>query len=77
MTKKDSTATIQMHVTIEVSPSPGQSLEDAATEFTDIFKEYLTETSHPFREDYGHGAWGGYEGPFVESVSVTEVSTNG
>lgn len=52
------------------------STDEIAEEVADLFKEYLTGREAPFRCDYGPGAWGGYEGPFVRSVKVTRLKTS-
>ena len=28
-------------------------------------------------EDFGRGAWGGYEGPFIETVRISREESNG
>lgn len=38
-----------------------------------IVREYLADDDCPFKDDYGQGAWGGYEGPFVTGVEVEVV----
>lgn len=40
--------------------------------FANTFAEYLTTEGYPFEEDYGPNAWGGYDGPFVTGVIVSQ-----
>jgi hypothetical protein len=39
-----------------------------------LFSEYLTLGEGPFAADYGPQAWGGWEGPFVTGVTVTDAT---
>ena len=55
---------IQLGLTIETD---GDTERMAA-----LVAEYLTHREMPFIEDYGYGAWGGYEGPFVVACTVVQ-----
>lgn len=83
------TVIVQALVTLTVTPKIGQSTEDAATEMTTLFTQYVTERESTFLTDYGTTAedlalfrsgefpekptWGGYEGPFVIESKVEAV----
>ena len=36
------------------------------------FAQYLTDVNGSFADDYGPGAWGGYDGPFVTHVRIVD-----
>lgn len=61
------------HLTFAVSLDIDQ--DDRGDEFTRIFEQYLTEPEHPFLNDYGPNAWGGYEGPKVVGTPVVTRTT--
>lgn len=46
------------------------SAADTVSEAKGIFRDYLTGPENPFRQDYGRGAFGGWNGPYVSDVSV-------
>lgn len=81
------TSRITMTVTMDIHPSPEQSLADATTEFRKLFQEYLSNKESSFWGDYGatleeikeyrendgeEPCWGGYEGPFVTHITVRD-----
>lgn len=68
---------LELTVKIAVTPSAGQSQEEAEDKFAVLFREYLTEPGAPFLTDYGAEAWGGYDGPYVSSVDVQRVAQDG
>lgn len=37
--------------------------------------EYLTSDEGVLHEDYGPGAWGGYDGPYITAVTVARDGT--
>lgn len=43
-------------------------------EFTRDLQEHIGSS---LVEDFGRGAWGGYIGPYIESVTVREDASNG
>lgn len=47
------TTTVQVLVTMTVAPQAGQTLEEASTQMTQLFREYLTLEDSVFRSDYG------------------------
>lgn len=76
-----------MTVTMDIHPSPEQSMADATTEFRKLFQEYLSNKDSSFWGDYGatleeikeyrendgeEPCWGGYEGPFVTNITVRD-----
>ena len=58
------TDTLTALVTIQLTPGA------EGTEFASEFVYYLTEKESPFWGDYGPDAWGGYEGPTLNTVRV-------
>jgi hypothetical protein len=46
-----------------------------AEKFAHTFEQYISDERFPFRDDFGPGAWGGYEGPFVTDVTVERITS--
>lgn len=40
----------------------------------EILAGYLADADAPLFDDYGYGAWGGYDGPFVVACTVRQGS---
>ena len=57
-------ASISLQLDIEVD---GDADEMAAT-----LAGYLADSGAPMFDDYGYGAWGGYDGPFVVACTVRQ-----
>ena len=58
-------------VTIDWTDKPGLFAGLTPEALADgLLTEYLTLPESVFISDYGPHAWGGYDGPFVKSVSV-------
>lgn len=55
-------ATLSLRLDIEVD---GDSDRMAST-----LAGYLADSGAPLFDDYGYGAWGGYDGPFVVACTV-------
>lgn len=62
------TLTVQAEFTLEV-PEGVDEAQALDSMFANV-QEYLTSPEHPFLEDYGPEAWGGYEGPVVVVSTV-------
>lgn len=63
---------LEMNVKLTIKPGKKQTPEEAAAEFAVLFSQYLTNTDGAFVADYGPHPWGGYEGPTVKTISVTD-----
>lgn len=63
-----------LHFEVEMRWVAGPDKQIDRNEVVNLVRGYLEAPEAPFREDYGHGAWGGYEGPFVLDVKVRERS---
>lgn len=61
---------LELTVKLDITPGENQSREEAESEFTRLFRDYLTQLDSQFRIDYGPEAWGGYEGPTVTDITV-------
>lgn len=73
-------------VHLDITPRPGQTLEQARDEFRHALRAHLSDPDGPFWSDYGatvdsiraahadgeQPVWGGYEGPYITSVIVTD-----
>ena len=60
---------VDIDIDIEVEPRTPREVQ-----FTRELREHIGSS---LVEDFGRGAWGGYEGPFVESVTVRQEESNG
>ena len=63
-------------LTLQVTPRKGQSMEDARQEMASLLRDYFTEPEFPLLGDYSYEAWGGYDGPFIDSVRLEGTHPN-
>lgn len=61
---------LTLALTVQITPRKGQSMDDARQEMTHMLRNYLTDPEFPLLTDYSPDAWGGYDGPFIDSVRL-------
>jgi hypothetical protein len=73
---KKSMNAVSLSVTVHMTWASADTEKAALVkEASELFCEYLTGSENPFKEDYGPGAWGGYEGPFVTDVKCDKAQS--
>ena len=63
------TTAMTFTVTLEIETT---DVENAEEQMPKLFAEYLTEEGSNFLGDYSPTAWGGYQGPWVTGVTVSQ-----
>lgn len=74
--RKTITITLELTVTERSNPIPGMPDYGSAEALLRDLKEYLTSKECPLFEDYGDGAWGGYDGAFIKKARVTSSTVS-